>query len=287
MASTSFARTDTLRALAGQLATRKTALGDALTEKGKWPFTLVSPIGEATLFTGEELKIGGVTKQALDALIHVRPLLLLALAAFQRLHDQKTANAIRKLLSEQALQETWAKEIRDSGFLSLNRHLLIASWSALEAALEDTAIGLLQNDKSAFDGLIALGVKPPKDCAFPPDDFDARRMFKNAWGTGPKELSFSVRFDRIFSSLGLSLALAADLASRLDEVNAVRNLLLHRQGKVDQLAADRVPALAPLVGSVVSITFDRWREYNTAMTQLNVCLHRSLAAYIKGVACAV
>jgi hypothetical protein len=158
-------------------------------EKGKWPFTLITPVGEATLFTGEELKIGGVTKRAFEALIHVRPLLQLALTAFQRLHDLKTASAIRKLLSDQALQENWAKEIRDSGFLSLNRHLLIATWSALEAALEDTAVELLQNDSWAFKGLVDLGVKPPKDCEFPPDDFDARRMFKSAWGTGPKKPS--------------------------------------------------------------------------------------------------
>jgi len=233
---------------------------------------------------GEELKIGAVTKQAFEALIHARPLLLLALSTFQRVHNHRAAKAIRSLLSEQVLQESWAKETRDSGFQSLNRHLLIASWSALEAALEDTAIGLLRNDKTAFDGLVKLGVKPPKDCVFPPDDSDARRIFKNAWGSCPKELSFSARLDRIFSGLGLSLNLASDLMSRLDEINAVRNLLLHRQGRVDQLAAERVPALAPLVGSVISITFDKWRAFNEAMTQLNVSLHRSIATYVKGVA---
>lgn len=256
-------------------------MGNLVLPDAKWPSCLLKPVGDATLFVGEELKIGAVTKRAFEALIATRPLLQLAMTAFQRLGNVKAVKAVQAVLAEQVLQEKWAKDTRDAGFTSLNRHLFVAGWSALEAALEETAVLLLMNDRTSFQGLTELGVKPPPGCNFPPDEFDARRMFRSSWSIGPKERVFSARLTRTFAALGLPLELSVNLSGQLDEVNTVRNLVLHRQGRVDPLAAARSPALVPLLGSTVEITTERWRTYNEAMNQLNAHLHRSVGTYLK------
>lgn len=233
-------------------------------------------------FVGDELRIGGLTKRAFGALETARPVLAMAALTFSKHHNATGAAAVKKVLAEQPYNEKWAKEEREAGFPTLNRHMLISLWGAVEVALEDTFVEIFIHDSAAIDALKTCGFKPPKDIATPPSEADARRCYPRATKLfeGP---SFSGRVSKLFATLGLPLGLKDADASVLDEVNAVRNALLHRGGYIDVFATIQAPSLKPLAGKVFVVDDAFLSKAHPSISELAVLLLTAAGAYIKGV----
>lgn len=217
--------------------------------ESNWPFELIEPIGSGIEFVADEMKIGGLTKRAFSTLELAGPLLALARSTFNRTHNKGAAKAVGQLLSEQPFNEDWAKQERSGGYPTLNRHIIVAAWSGLEVALEDTFVLVLMNDPDAFAELRAAGINPPKGVAYPPSEAEARKCHTRALGHD-RSATFSDRVVDVFALIGLSVGVEDTIARRTDEINAVRNALLHRGGLIDAYAVKQSPGLASYEGQL-------------------------------------
>ncbi len=248
-----------------------------------WPFRLLGPIHTCACFLVEELAISTVSKRGLITLENVRPLLQ-QVSRILKEKGSRNHKILEPILADSVLNEKTAKWARENDFAALHRHGLIAMWSAVEVTTEDIFIDVLCNDPTAFDRLKEVGVEFPRKLSQPLTELDARRAFRSAESHLRKTFSLSDSICEMFGSLRINFTIAPDVLMFIDEINAVRNCILHRGGLINDQDIKAVPSLAQKKGERFVISEEYHKKVYDTLSAFTNAMGKGVVAYIKSVA---
>jgi len=126
---------------------------------------------------------------------------------------------------------------------------LVGAWAIVEAAFDDLILTILVNDPNVMTKLAAAGIKSS----------GGQTVYSEAWAdelyqrienkAKGRAKGFVVEIHKAcFSTLGIKLEYPLDRARVIEELNQVRNCILHHRGTVDNKAATISPRLAQYLG---------------------------------------
>jgi hypothetical protein len=197
---------------------------------------------------------------------------LLGVARNALLTAGRDTKAIDNLLAQQPGLAAWAQEVLDSDLHDLHVSGVIALWSSLEVAVEDTAVLVLMRDATAMSLVAGAGVKLPAPLSNPPTESEARRVFVRFDRLACASRSVSEAYCYILDMLGLSVSVPPITHRKLSELNYVRNCLLHRGGIVDDRVNAEAPGLGLSTGDAIRIGQSTYLEYFDAVGKFAVAL---------------
>lgn len=241
---------------------------------------IVAPAGRCVQFVAEQAKVNGTIQRALIALAGQRPIVLAARQlAIER--GSGAVSAFDELLKEQESIGPWAQELVDSEYQPIHASMLIAIWSAIEVAIEDTAVLLLLKDPSVLPSLDEAGINLRKQLTASPNENTARRAVKalerrvrQDYAAGPAMVEF-------LGILGVSVKGDPETLERLTELNSVRNCLLHRAGIADSPLIAQAPGLGLAVGDRIEVTTPMMDTYYRAVSDFAVGLITAVTGWLK------
>jgi hypothetical protein len=172
---------------------------------------------------------------------------------------------IDHLIKENIVLEKKSKEISDGNFHSVFSHSLVDLWSGIETAIEDTIVAILLNDKKSISILSLDGYRFKKDYAFPLPEDAARTVFKKLEGQSRnKFLGAGKSYCSLLNTLGVDVKLSESEQICFDEINEVRNCIMHRGGVIDNQATKKSPELSKYINQKFEINqkvFDRYYKF--------------------------
>ena len=102
---------------------------------------IIAPIMRAISFLGDETKFLATSHRSFIAMQHSMTLLAVARQfAIEKGAAQHGIEKIGELMRHTKGVDDWANEVVSSDFATPNMHSLIASWGAIEVAVEDTFV---------------------------------------------------------------------------------------------------------------------------------------------------
>jgi hypothetical protein len=126
---------------------------------------------------------------------------------------------------------------------------------------------MLNKPSAGRRALSSLGVRTPpaeEDAAFA--EIDARRFYRRAEQRSRADgVDVALAASRVLSAFGIQAGVDDERRQVLAEANAVRNVLVHRGGVIDQRAVEEAPSLAPMLGSEIRIGRDELLRYYKAI----------------------
>jgi hypothetical protein len=203
-----------------------------------------------------EVRATDLSMQALDATHRIRT----GLGLFKELLPK---NAAYELLDGQIDRMLdWLKKFpehkpEDAGeilrvFAARN---LVFHWSQIEALVDDSILKMISIDKDIISKLQKANIKIP----------DKQRYTQSNWAKKVVEkIRSTPEFDQVrysairkhaflFETLGAKFVLDPGYWNSLDEIDYLRNVLLHKNGIVDDIAKTKAPRLEKYIGTVVPV----------------------------------
>ena len=222
--------------------------------------------------------MGGLLQRALTHIESGRPLLQLAA---QRLASAGNADAIEplaRLLAAAPIQEQWAAELRSTDYASLNAHALVAIWGALETCIEDLVVAILSNVPTAAATVSAAGVRVNSNkVASSATEEDLRALYRKIEEHVRVKQDVVQTYEKVLRLFGLSAA-CPEHTDALLSANALRNVIVHRGGIIDERAVRQAQALAPRLGTKCMIKRDDFLMYHQAVSAWLIALMQSVVA---------
>lgn len=151
--------------------------------------------------------------------------------------------------------DDWANEIVASDFATPNMHSLIASWGALEIAVEDTFVLTLLKRAE-----VAAQFKATSDSE-PLDEDAARRVFRQLERKRRNNNTVGECYVALLRAIHIPAISKSETLRCLAEINAIRNCNLHRSGVIDAKAVTEAPTLASWLDSVFVVTSQKYSDY--------------------------
>lgn len=193
---------------------------------------LIVPAGRCISYLASQMKLGGMLHRAVVALANQR--MLIETSRLYALGKGAPVEPFDAILNEQAAFEPWAKELIEADYHDVNVNVLIASWSALEVAVEDTIVLLLLKWPPTLTAFIETGIDIKRNSATELDEELAGRQVRALERRIRKDFSAGPALVEILRIAGLSVKCDQHSLERLTEMNAVRNCILHRGGVCDK-----------------------------------------------------
>lgn len=226
---------------------------------------IIGPAGRCVSLIAEETRVASLIQQALIALSNQEPLLNLAREKLRSVNESE--EGIVNLLVQQRDLGQWANDIIADDYDMINRHGVIGMWVAVEVAVEDTALLVLTKDSNALNRIATAGVKLPSGLTSPLSDYDAARIYKRLERHARENRSVADGYCYLLSLLDVQVTLPADCSLILEELNFVRNCLLHRSGVADDRVTAEAPALSLKSGEQIHIGRKRYLRYFDAVAE--------------------
>lgn len=244
---------------------------------------IIVPVSRAVLFVGEEMKISGTLVKSLVNLSGQEMYFRIAREKLILANHTKAIQSIDRLIKEAPFLSKAAGELKQNDYHVINSHSLIGMWSAVEVAVEDTIVLILSKESSALKLLTNCGIKITKFGPGPVIYEDARKLFKRIERKFREKLKVGESYIKLFDLFGINVSCNRNVLAKMDEINSVRNCLMHRGGVIDDRAAKGVAALQPFIGKQMPITQARYHEYFDAISAFLVALCGGVTAssYIK------
>jgi hypothetical protein len=183
-----------------------------------------------------------------------------------------------------SLQAAWeraelARGELDNGYPQLNAQALLALNSALDAMIEAFAPKMREMIGEWLTERILTGAEKQEPAAFSSLTAEQRGHVTEAVrsvlreGTRPKidrmRGSGIERYESVLAQMRLAApedrTIPEDLDQALTELGAIRDVLVHRAGRVDAKALEQAPTLRYREGELVRITPDEYRTYSAAI----------------------
>jgi hypothetical protein len=191
--------------------------------------------------------------------------------------DPNITNEQQAELQARWEQQEFARVEREADYPYFNAMGLAATYGALDALIEDMI-------PSYFEYVASTQLRTLLEQAGPAEDSAAIERLHSAIMRSAdvrKELDKAEkkigrvagggaeRYERHLSAMGLSAPPGRELPKELDETlaeaGALRNVILHRGGRVDELARRKAPTLKYDVGAFVRLTTAEYRRYSAAI----------------------
>jgi hypothetical protein len=234
---------------------------------------VIAPVSRAILYVGEEMKISGTLVRSLVSLEGQEILLKIAREKLLLAKEaQQAVQAIDRLLAEAPGLSQAAAELLENDYAVINSHSLISMWSAVEVAIEDTVVLVLTKEATALKILTDAGVKATSFGPGPIVYEDARRLFPRVERQLREKQSIGEFYVKLLNLIGINIKCDSHAISKLEEINNVRNCLMHCGGIIDTRAAQSVTALQPFVGKQIVITQARYHEYFDAVSSFLIAM---------------
>lgn len=245
-----------------------------------WPSNVLTPCFDLVHNLADQVRMSGMTKRAI-IIFENSGVMIQALKFYTGRDGYPEAKTIfEELLAGAPDNAAWAGDQRAADFAILHSHSLVAMWSYLESAIEEVGVRVVVGDVDAVRSIGMLGVVAPKGMGQPPTEEHARKLLRKAEDT-LKDSSWAGRVVALWSAMGLDLAIDRAQQAMLDEVNELRNCLLHRAGVVDARAVEKAPGLAPALGKAFSVSeMYHLRAYG-AFSRAAVAMTTSVTRYIR------
>jgi hypothetical protein len=226
---------------------------------------IIGPVGRAVTYIAEETKIAGTLQRSLAVLEGHETFLRLARQKFVEVGAEEGLPAIDKLLAEAPGLSKEATELRQNDYSVVNSHSLIGMWGAVEVAVEDTVVLVLSKEASGLSVAANVGVKTAAFEPGPVSEEDARRLYSRLEKQPRGNLRVGEFYVQLLDRFGVKFSCSRHTLSNLEEVNSVRNCILHRGGIIDNRAA-QIGALRPYLGKQFPITKARYLVYYDAIS---------------------
>lgn len=250
------------------------------------PNWIIAPVTRAVSYVGEEMFISGTLIRSLASLNGQEVLLKVAREKLVQSNETQAIQAIDRLLVEAPGLGKSAAELLQNDYAVINSHSLISMWAAVEVAVEDTVVLVLTKEPSALDLFTNAGVKTSSFAPAPLSYEDARRFYPRIEGKLREKLKVGEYYIKLLDLLEIKLSCSSHVLSKMDEINQVRNCLMHRGGFIDARATESVEALQPFLNKQILITQSRYHEYYDAISGFLVALLNGVIAskYISTIA---
>src|SRR5436305_1446042 len=226
---------------------------------------IIGPVGQAVGVVAEETKIAGTLHRGLMVLKGQEVFLRLARERFQAAGANDALAGVDQLLASAPILSQWATELQQDDFSTINKHSLISIWGAVEVSVEDTVMLVLSKEPTALARVSSAGIDISKFAPGPVSEDEARRLFTRLERKLRENLKVGDAYIKLLGLLDVSFTCSGHTLSKLEEINSVRNCLLHRGGIIDGRAAQSVGALRPFLGQQIPITQARYLEYYEAV----------------------
>jgi len=245
---------------------------------------ILGPVCDAVSYVAEEAKLAGLIHRGLGVLENQDAFLVLAKDKFLEEGMDDMASKVAHLLRGAGALRRMSKEVRDADFAQVGAHSLVGTWCALEVAVEDTVVLVLVKEADGLSRIKNEGVKTGGLEEGPLSEEDARRMYSRFERKARAEKYVGEAYAYMLGVMGLDVSVSRHVPSKLHEINAVRNCILHRGGIIDDRAADSVGALRSYRGRKFDIGVEKYREYHGAVGDfLQAMLHGVLkSTFIRG-----
>ena len=172
----------------------------------------------------------------------------------------------------------WAVEMREQGYHELFTHSFVGMWAAFEAGIEDTVAAFIQNCPIAA---ASVAPKFKKDrfpiekwpwstetCAEIAQKLDVKA--KDATINGG--VDYRARLVTLFSWLNVDITTELSPSIGLAEASLMRNIIVHKYGKIDEGDVIGVPRLKAWQGKVMPVDRDTFSAYYKAITDFSIAL---------------
>ena len=210
--------------------------GDALndTTLNGW---LMLPVGNLVDFLGGEMVIAGLTERAIFTAAGLPSILT---SAYRHIPEsnQQAREGIQKLIEITSQNVAFAEEERDRSFQRIRTHHVVATWAAIETTVEHLLINLILRVDDAETRIRTLypdiKLKFAQREASP---VSAKRALQ-AWERQLNSKKPTERQVEMLKAFGLDVQLDDRSHRPLSELAALRNVIVHNAGFVDQRFLD-------------------------------------------------
>jgi hypothetical protein len=218
---------------------------------------LITPIKSVFERSALEVNATLISIQAIEATNRIR-------TELRHFNDLLPKNSAYELLANAVgAMITWADDFpqltpEDAGeYLRLiaGRNLVF-HWSQVEAMVDDSIQKMILLDHNVESKLIAAGAKVPDRSKWPPEEWAKKAIENLRQVPRYKESRHSTvrKHAFLFEVLGGSFVLDPQYWNSVDEIDYLRNVLLHNNGFVDNFAQTKAPRLVIYAGGVVPVT---------------------------------
>ncbi len=207
--------------------------------------------------------------------------LLLASEGHKRGADPKI---IKSLLAGTEDNLRWAAEMKTEDYHRTNVLAFLSFWAAHEAGSENIIAAILGTVQAAAEA--AAGKFPVEKCdiakwPWPEDQcFDlAQKLDQKAKvKTLDGGWDAAARLVTTYNWLGVSITIPFQSSAKFNEASMVRNVLLHRYGRLGPRDIERVPHLAEYRHESVHLTRARLNEYFQAVIDVHLAIMKGVFA---------
>lgn len=218
-------------------------------------------------------------KMAESMAVHHRPML----TAIQASRQSSTVD-LERMIAQLEDVSRWARDEGLDGYHTVNTHVFITLWAALEAGIENIIAEIIRTNKEAAEiasGKFVVG-KYPADtwpweealCIEIAQKLDSKAKDKTV--NGGKDIA--QRMVTLFSWFNMDIVLMPDQAGKYNEASFVRNIIMHRYGYISPENAKDFPELAPWIGGVLPITSERLLCYHNAVNAMYLSIMKAVFA---------
>lgn len=169
---------------------------------------------------------------------------------------------------------SFARREVEQDFRTIVGHACVATWSALEAFVEDLIVACLENHPNLMehDAFAKLRV-PFAEFIVLTDDERRRMLVQELERSSRSSYRLGVaRFESMLEAVGLSGPAPEDCRKTLLELSEVRNCLVHRSGKADRRLLRLCPWLGLELGATISLGMNDFDRYSAAIAEYVLAL---------------
>lgn len=224
---------------------------------------LLGPVTQCVLYLGEEVVYSGLLRRGLTTMTGMLPFFTLADG-----HLKKTGidtEPLKRVAREYLSWEDKAKEHIGNGFATMHRHSLVGLWCAVETAVEDSILLILEKSPQAEDLLRNAGYKVKPSPLASLNEEQLRQVFSSLERQARDRGNITEAWLNLLAALDVKFSLSAQNINTIAEANEVRNCILHRGGEIDERAVSKAPGLKAIVGQRIELNEQQYLGYYDAL----------------------
>lgn len=195
------------------------------------------------------------------------------------------ADQIQAILAKEEDKLRWVAQVKAEDYHRTNVLSFLSLWAAQEAGNENVVAAILGTYEKAA---AAAGAKFKAGKKYPMDEWPwtedrclevAQKLDqKSKEETTDGGWDFAARLVTVYGWLGATLQVDGSAASKYNEANMVRNVLLHRYGRLGPRDIERAPHLVGQPNNAIQLSRKLLAEYYNAIVAVHTAISAGVAA---------
>lgn len=191
---------------------------------------------------------------------------------------------IKSLLAQAEDNLQWAAEMEAENYHRTNVLAFLSLWAAHEAGSENIITAILSTIEFAAESAANKFSQGKYDMAKWPWSEElcleiAQKLDQKAKEKTPDGgWDTAARLTTLYGWLGVTISIPLQSSARFNEASMVRNVLLHRYGRLGQRDITRAPHLEEYRNKAVQLTRARLEEYHQAIVDVFIAIMNSITA---------